>query len=91
MEIEALEALAPSVALAISRALLSLDLKEKARQVMQSEKLAALGEMAASFVHEIRNPLGIILGSVETLEQKNFRFRSPGDAGLHPRGIGADQ
>jgi len=70
MEIEALETLAPSVALAISRALLSLDLKEKAQQAMQSEKLAALGEMAASFVHEIRNPLGIILCSVETLNKK---------------------
>jgi signal transduction histidine kinase len=70
MEIEALEALAPSFALAISRALLSQDLKDKARQVMQSEKLAAIGEMAASFVHEIRNPLGIILGSVETLHKR---------------------
>jgi signal transduction histidine kinase len=37
---------------------------------MQSEKLAALGEMAASFVHGIRNPLGIILGSAETLKKK---------------------
>jgi signal transduction histidine kinase len=70
MEIEALEALAPSVAMAISRALLSQDLKDKAQEVMQAEKMAAIGEMAASFVHEIRNPLGIILGSVETLKKK---------------------
>ncbi|NWF54587.1 MAG: GAF domain-containing protein [Syntrophaceae bacterium] len=63
MEIEALEALAPAVAMAISRARLYQDLKKKDWQVMQSEKLAALGEMAASFVHGIRNPLGIILGS----------------------------
>jgi K+-sensing histidine kinase KdpD len=70
MEIEALEALAPSFALAISRALLSQNLKEKVRQVMQSEKLASIGEMAASFVHEIRNPLGIILGAVETLHKE---------------------
>ena len=69
MEIEALEALAPSFALAISRALLSQDFKDKTHQMMQSEKLAAIGEMAASFVHEIRNPLGIILGSVETLHK----------------------
>ncbi len=70
MEIEALEALAPAVAMAISRALLYQDLKVRDHQMMQSEKLAALGEMAASFVHEIRNPLGIILGSVETLNKK---------------------
>jgi len=70
MEIEALEALAPAMAMAISRALLYQDLKKKDHQVMQSEKLAALGEMAASFVHGIRNPLNIILGSAETLKKK---------------------
>ncbi len=70
MEIEALEALAPAVAMAISRALLYQDLKKKDHQMMQSEKLAALGEMAASFVHGIRNPLGIILGSAETLRRR---------------------
>jgi len=69
MEIEALEALAPAMAMAISRALLYLDLQKKDRQMMQAEKLAALGEMAASFVHSIRNPLGIILGSAETLKK----------------------
>jgi signal transduction histidine kinase len=70
MEIEALEALAPAMAMAISRALLYQSLKRKDLQMMQSEKLAALGEMAASFVHGIRNPLGIILGSAETLKKK---------------------
>ncbi len=70
MEIEALEALAPAMAMAVSRALLYQDLIKKDHQMMQAEKLASLGEMAASFVHEIRNPLGIILGSVETLKKK---------------------
>lgn len=70
MEIEALEALAPAMAMAISRALLYQNLKRKDLQMMQSEKLAALGEMAASFVHGIRNPLGIISGSAETLKKK---------------------
>ncbi len=70
MEIEALEALAPAVAMAISRALLYQDLKDKDRQMMQAEKLAALGEMAASFVHGIRNPLGIVLGAAETLKRR---------------------
>ncbi len=70
MEIEALEALAPAMAMAISRALMNQDLKHKDHQMMQSEKLAALGEMAASFVHGIRNPLGIVLGSAETLKRR---------------------
>jgi signal transduction histidine kinase len=69
MEIEALEALAPAMAMAVSRSLLYQDLKRKDLQMMQSEKLAALGEMAASFVHGIRNPLGIISGSAETLKK----------------------
>jgi signal transduction histidine kinase len=69
MEIEALEALAPAMAMAVSRALLFRDLQNKDRQMMQAEKLAALGELAASFVHGIRNPLGIILGSAETLRK----------------------
>jgi signal transduction histidine kinase len=69
-EIEALEALAPAMAMAISRALLYQDLKMKDHQMMQSEKLAALGEMAASFVHGIRNPLNIIVGSAETLKKR---------------------
>ena len=59
--------------------------------MMQSEKLAAIGEMAASFVHEIRNPLGIILGSVETLHKNVPEAVQPGDAGFYPRGIRTDQ
>jgi signal transduction histidine kinase len=70
MEIESLEALAPAMAMAISRALIYQDLKKKDHQMMQSEKLVALGEMAASFVHGIRNPLNIILASAETLKKK---------------------
>jgi signal transduction histidine kinase len=70
MEIEALEAIAPAMAMAVSRSLLYQSLKRKDLQMMQSEKLAALGEMAASFVHGIRNPLGIIFGSAETLKKK---------------------
>jgi len=69
-EIEALEAIAPAMAMAVSRSLLYQNLKRKDLQMMQSEKLAALGEMAASFVHGIRNPLGIIFGSAETLKKK---------------------
>jgi signal transduction histidine kinase len=38
--------------------------------VQQSEKLAAMGRMAASMAHEIRNPLGIIKGTADVLKEK---------------------
>ncbi|HEX9742380.1 MAG TPA: ATP-binding protein, partial [Nitrospiraceae bacterium] len=38
------------------------------QQLIQSEKLAALGRFASGIAHEVKNPLGIVLGGIESLE-----------------------
>ncbi len=44
-----------------------LELKAAQQNLIQSEKLAALGRFSTGIAHEIKNPLGIILGGVEFL------------------------
>jgi two-component system sensor histidine kinase HydH len=72
-ELELLEAFLNQTSLAISRALIYLDMSLKDRQISQVEKMAAIGELAASIAHEIRNPLGIIAGSAETVRKHEDR------------------
>ncbi len=53
--------------------LLAKRIKEKERlekELAQSEKLASMGRMVATIAHELRNPLGIIQGSIEILRKK---------------------
>ncbi len=43
-------------------------LEEAELQIVQSEKMASLGKLAAGMAHEINNPLGIVSGNLEALE-----------------------
>lgn len=42
-------------------------LRETRRQLVVSEKLAALGELTAGVAHEINNPVAVILGNMEVI------------------------
>ena len=45
------------------------ELEDTRAQVIQNEKLAALGRLAAGVAHEVRNPLGVIRSSATMLEE----------------------
>jgi two-component system, NtrC family, sensor kinase len=45
------------------------NLKNMQEHLVQQEKLASLGEMAAGVAHEINNPVGFVSSNLETLEK----------------------
>jgi len=47
-----------------------LALQKAQETLVYSEKLAAIGRLASGVAHEVKNPLGIIMGGLEYLEQK---------------------
>jgi len=73
-EIQLLETVANQIAIAVRNSLnytSLVDNKEKLEvlfsKVVQSEKMAAVGEMSATLAHELKNPLGIIRSSAQYL------------------------
>lgn len=53
------------------------ELKKTQSQLVQSEKMASLGQLAAGVAHEINNPIGFVMSNIGTLKEysvvmKNF-------------------
>lgn len=75
-EIERAELIVHQVASAVANARLYDQVKrgydELARaqaELVKRERLAALGQLAATLAHEVRNPLGVLFNSIGTLEK----------------------
>jgi signal transduction histidine kinase len=54
-------------------------LQENRAQMINSSKLATLGEISSGIAHEINNPLTIIISKVEILKRKMLRHPYPQD------------
>jgi two-component system NtrC family sensor kinase len=54
------------------------ELKATQEQLVQAEKLASIGQLAAGVAHEINNPIGVILGFAQVMLR-----RTPDDDPMH--------
>ncbi|ABL72073.1 sensor histidine kinase [Paracoccus denitrificans] len=58
------------------------ELEAATYQLVQSEKLAALGEISAGIAHEINNPLAVIQGNLDVLREVLGDAATPADTEL---------
>lgn len=56
-----------NAALSEANARLEDKVRERTRELVQSEKMAAIGQLAAGVAHEINNPIGFVRANVGTL------------------------
>ena len=50
----------------------NLELKRAQKEIIRAEKLASVGRLSAGIAHEIGNPIGIVMGYLELLQQKDI-------------------
>ncbi len=56
------------------------ELKATQAQILQREKMASIGQLAAGVAHEINNPMGFITSNLGTLEKYTHKFTAYIDA-----------
>lgn len=69
-EVSLLSAMGDQIAIAIAKAKMLEEIKSAQEKLVQSEKLASLGQMVSSIAHEINNPLTPIMGYSQRLLSK---------------------
>lgn len=69
-EVSLLTAMGDQIAIAIAKAKMLDEIKSAQEKLVQSEKLASLGQMVSSIAHEINNPLTPIMGYSQRLLSK---------------------
>jgi signal transduction histidine kinase len=76
-EIERTELVAHQIAGAVANARLYDEVRRRSSELEQAqlalvarERLAALGQLAATLAHEVRNPLGVLFNSIGTLRKQ---------------------
>src|SRR5436305_12539543 len=70
-----LELLAGQVAIAVEDCRLVEENVQLERRIAQSERLAALGRMAATLAHEVKNPLTVLKPSAQVRREDNYLKR----------------
>jgi len=50
----------------------NLKLKKAQAEIIRAEKLASIGRLSSGIAHEIGNPIGIVMGYLELLKQKDI-------------------